>query len=76
MDELSKRMKNMEEKVGSNRKEDEGCSQSDKLKRSIIVKQLEERENENINDRVNSLIYNGLKLDNIKVDFVFVLILV
>ena len=61
-------MKNLEEKVDSNRKEDEGCSQSDKLKRSIIVKQLEERENENINDRVNSLIYNGLKLDNIKVE--------
>ena len=68
MDELNRRMKNLEEKVGSSRKEDEGCSQSDKLKRSIIVKQLEERENENINDRVNSLIYNGLKLDNIKVE--------
>ena len=52
MDELSSRMKNLEEKVGSNRQEDEGCSQSDKLKQSIIVKQLEERENENINDRV------------------------
>ena len=68
MDELNRRMKNLEEKVGSNRKEDEGCSQSDKLKRGIIVKQLEEMENENINDRVNSLIYNGLKLDNIKVE--------
>ena len=68
MDELNRRMKNLEEKVGSNRKEEEGCSQSDKLKRCIIVKQLEERENENINDRVNSLIYNGLKLDNIKVE--------
>ena len=63
MDELSRRMKNLEEKVSSNRKEDEGCSQSDKLKRSMIVKHMEERDNENINDIVNSLIYNRLKLD-------------
>ena len=36
--------------------------------RSIIIKHLDERENENVIDRVNSLIYNGLKLDKVEVE--------
>ena len=41
---------------------------SDDLKRSIVIKNPVERENETVKDRVNSLIYNGLRLDTIKVE--------
>ena len=68
LDELNRRMKNLEEKVNSSRRTDENSEAADNHKRSIIIKHLDARENENVKDRVNSLIYNGLQLDKIEVE--------
>ena len=62
LDELNRRMKNMEDKVNSSRRTDENSEEADNYKRSIIIKHLDARENKNVKDRVNSLIYNCLKL--------------
>ena len=66
IDELNRRLKQLEE-VRPNGQTKNRPQISDDLKRSIVFKNLEERENENMKDRVNSLIYNGLRLDTIKV---------
>ena len=68
IDELNRRMKDLEEKVSNGRKEDNDGSEPDSLKRSIIIRHLDERENENVKDIVNSLISSGLKLDKIRVE--------
>ena len=65
IDELNRRMKDLEEKVSNGRKEDNDGSEPE---RSIIIRHLDERENENVKDRVNSLISSGLKLDKIRVE--------
>ena len=69
MDELNRRLKKLEEKVSSNQHDNYSSKPADDHKRSFIIKHLEERENENVIDRVNSLIYNGLKLDKVEVEF-------
>ena len=66
IDELNRRLKQLEE-VRPNGQTKNRPQISDDLKRSVVFKNLEERENENMKDRVNSLIYNGLRLDTIKV---------
>ena len=38
------------------------------MKRSIIVRNWDKRENENVRDRVNDFIYNGLKPDRVTVE--------
>ena len=67
IDELNRRLKQLEE-VRPNGQAENRPQIGDDLKRSIVIKNLEERENENVKDRVNSLIYNGLRLDRIEVE--------
>ena len=67
IDELNRRLKRLEE-VRPNGQIENKSQISDDLKRSIVIKNLEERENESVKDRVNILIYNGLRLDTIKVE--------
>ena len=68
MDELNRRMKSLEEKVSTSEQSHGNFNSGDDLKRNIIIKHLDGRENENLKDRVNSLIYNDLKLDKIRVE--------
>ena len=68
IDELNRRIKNLEEKVTTSGQSKAASTENDEFKRSIVIRNLEERENENVKDRVNSLIYNGLKIDTITVE--------
>ena len=67
IDELNRRLNQLEEARPYEQTENRPQI-SDNLKRSIVIMNLEGRENENVKDRVNSLIYNVLRLDTIKVE--------
>ena len=68
IDSLNDKIKRLEEQVATGGHNGSQSNAIDDTKRSIVIKNLYVRENENVKERVNNVIYSGLKLNSITVE--------
>lgn len=68
LDTLADRLKSLETKVGEYRQDTSTQSSQEEYKRNIVIRNLCERENENVLQRVNNVVLDGLQLKNITIE--------